>query len=48
MLATNPGKRNTIMPWSFFGTMRDHDLESIYAYLRTIKPVSNKIVKWEE
>jgi len=48
VLATNPGKFNTFMPWSFFGTMRDHDLKSIYAYLKTIKPVSNKIVKWEE
>ena len=47
-LATTPGKFNTLMPWSFFGTMRDHDLKSIYAYLKTIKPISNKIVKWEE
>jgi mono/diheme cytochrome c family protein len=48
MLATTPGKSNTIMPWSFYGTMKDHDLKSIYAYLRTVKPISNKIVKWPE
>jgi len=44
----NPGKFNTIMPWSFYGTMKDNDLKSIYTYLRTIKPVTNKIVKWPE
>lgn len=48
MLNSNPGKFNTIMPWSFYGTMHDNDLKSIYAYLRTVKPVSNKIVKWAE
>ena len=47
-LNTTPGKKNTIMPWSFFGTMKDHDLKAIYAYLRTVPPVSHKIVKWEE
>ena len=48
MLATNPGKYNTIMPWSFFGTMKDNDLKAIYAYLKTVKPVSHKIEKWPE
>ncbi len=48
VLDKNPGKFNTIMPWSFYGTMKENDLKAIYAYLRTIKPVSNKIVKWEE
>ena len=48
MLNSEPGKFNTIMPWSFFGTMKEHDLKAIYAYLRTVKPVNNKIVKWPE
>ena len=48
MLNTNPGKQNTIMPWSFYGTMKDGDLKAIYAYLRTVKPVEHKIVKWAE
>jgi hypothetical protein len=26
--------------------MKDDDLKAIYAYLRTLKPVSNKIEKW--
>jgi len=42
------GKYNTIMPWTFFGTMTDNDLKSIYAYLRTMPPVKNKVVKWPE
>ena len=46
-LKTEPGKFNTAMPWSFYGTMTDHDLKAIYAYLRTIPPMNNKIVKWE-
>jgi hypothetical protein len=48
ILKTEPGKFNTIMPWSFYGTMKEHDLKSIYAYLKTIKPISNKIEKWPQ
>jgi mono/diheme cytochrome c family protein len=47
MLASKPGKFNTLMPWSFYGAMTDNDLKAIYAYLRTIPPVKNKIVKWQ-
>jgi mono/diheme cytochrome c family protein len=46
-LQTKPGKFNTIMPWSFFGTMTDNDLKSIYAYLRTVPPVRQVVVKWK-
>jgi hypothetical protein len=48
ILKTEPGKFNTIMPWSFYGTMKEHHLKSIYAYLKTIKPISNKIEKWPQ
>ena len=41
-----PGKDNTIMPLSLLAGMKDEDLKSIYAYLRTIKPVSNKVEKY--
>ncbi len=44
----NPGKQNTIMPWTFFGRMKDNDLKAIYAYLRTVPPIQNKVVKWPE
>lgn len=41
----NPGKDNTIMPVTLLAGMTDNDLKALYAYLRTVKPVSNKIEK---
>ena len=31
------------MPWYFYGRMNDEDLKSIYAYLKTIKPVKHQL-----
>ena len=31
------------MPWPAFRNFSDEDLKSIYAYLRTIKPIKNKV-----
>jgi hypothetical protein len=31
------------MPWQYFGGMRPEDLKAIVAWLRTLKPVPNKI-----
>lgn len=42
----NPGKENTIMPVSLLAHMNDSDLKAIYAYLRSVKPISNKIEKY--
>lgn len=42
----DPGKLNTEMPWGFYGKMKEEDLKAIYAYLRTLPAVKNKIVKW--
>lgn len=36
----------TIMPWWNYSKLTDADLASIYAYLRTVKPVNNKVVKF--
>lgn len=41
-----PGKENTIMPVSEFSGMKDDDLKAIYAYLKTVVPVKNKIEKY--
>jgi len=41
----NPGKNNSVMPWTTYGGMDDFDLKAIYAYLRTLKPIKNKVVK---
>ena len=37
---------NTIMPWIMYAGMTDQDLNAIYDYLRTVKPIKNKIEKW--
>ncbi len=34
---------NTIMPWSMYAGMDTTDLRAIYAYLKTIKPIKNKV-----
>jgi hypothetical protein len=31
------------MPWWFFGKMTDDDLKSMFAYLRTLKPVKHRV-----
>ncbi len=42
------GKENTIMPLAFYAGMKDDDLKAIYAYLQTVKPISNKVEKYPE
>lgn len=42
----DPGKQNTIMPLSELAGMKDEDLKAIYAYLRTVRPISNKVEKY--
>lgn len=36
--------RQTIMPWPLFAGMTEEDLGAIYDYLRTLKPIKNKVV----
>jgi hypothetical protein len=36
-------KGNTVMPWTVFSGMTTEDLGAIYDYLRTVKPVRQKI-----
>lgn len=44
----DPGKHNSEMPWTIFANMTDEDIKSIYRYLRTIKPIENKVTKWPQ
>lgn len=37
------GQFNTLMPWSMYAGMDDTDLEAIYAYLHSLKPVKNEV-----
>ncbi|HSK73624.1 MAG TPA: c-type cytochrome [Pyrinomonadaceae bacterium] len=36
---------NTIMPWANYAKMTEEDLGAIYAYLMSVKPISNKVEK---
>ncbi|MBD2753565.1 c-type cytochrome [Spirosoma validum] len=37
------GEFNSIMPWLMYAGMSEQDLGAIYDYLRTVKPVENKV-----
>ena len=37
------GEFNTIMPWTMYGKMQEQDLEAIFAYLQSVKPIDNKV-----
>ena len=41
-----PGEYNTIMPWTMYARMDEGGLKAIFAYLKTVKPISNKVVKY--
>ncbi len=38
---------NTIMPWIIYSKMSEDDLRALYAYLRSIPPVENSVMKFE-
>ncbi len=40
------GSFNTVMPWMLYATMKTSDLRAIYTYLRTVKPVKHKVMKF--
>lgn len=42
----NPGNENTVMPVIEIAGMKDNDLKAIYAYLRTVKPITNLVEKF--
>jgi len=42
----SPNSLNSLMPWSDFDAMTENDLKAIYAYLKSIKPVYNPVVKF--
>ncbi|MEN0056912.1 MAG: c-type cytochrome [Mucilaginibacter sp.] len=41
-----PGEFQSIMPWYQYSGMKTGDLEAIYAYIKTMKPVKNSVVKF--
>lgn len=40
------GNFQTVMPWLMYAGMTTEDLEAIYDYLMTVKPVENKVTKF--
>lgn len=45
-IPAKPGQPNTDMPWTLYAGMETDDLKAIYAYLRTVEPVDNKVERW--
>jgi len=37
---------NTAMPWTMYAGMTEQDLGAIYKYLRSLKPIKNKVEKF--
>lgn len=48
VLAENERPQNTVMPMTAYAGMKREDLAAIYAYLRTIKPVTNRVEKFPD
>ena len=44
--SANPGKNNSIMPWTMYANMTDFDIKAIYRFLQTLPPVNNKVEKY--
>lgn len=42
----NTGNFQTVMPWTMYSGMDEADLEAIFAYLQSLPPVENKVVKF--
>ena len=40
------GNFNTVMPWLMYSKMTDEDLKALYAYLKTVKPIKNRVVRY--
>jgi hypothetical protein len=42
----NQGEFNTYMPWEYYSKLKTEDLKAMYAYLRTLEPIHNTVVKF--
>lgn len=47
-LSDNERKQNTVMPMTAYAGMTRENLSAIYAYLRTLKPVTNRVEKFPD
>ena len=42
------GDLNTPMPWGMYAGMKEQDLEAIYAYLKSLKPIKNRVERYQK
>lgn len=42
----HPGEFNSIMPWTMYAHMKEEDLKAIFAYLKSLQPISNTVTKF--
>lgn len=42
------GDLNTPMPWGMYGGMKEQDLKAIYAYLKSLNPIKNKVERYQK
>jgi cytochrome c553 len=42
-----PGEFNSPMPWRYYTSLKEEDLKAIFAYLQTVKPIQNEVVKFQ-
>lgn len=45
--SVEPGDFKTIMPWYFYANMEESDLKAIYAYLKTVPAINNRVEVFE-
>lgn len=41
-----PNEFNSVMPWTMYAGVKEEDLKAIYAFLMTLKPIKNKVVRF--
>lgn len=46
--SVGPGEFNSVMPWLMYSKMNREDLAAIFAYLKSVKPISNKVIKFSQ
>jgi mono/diheme cytochrome c family protein len=44
--SVKPGEYNTVMPWTMYAHMKESDISALYAYLQSVKPISNTVIKF--
>ncbi len=45
--SVNPGEFNSMMPWNYYSQIKEEDLRAIFAYLQSIKPIENMVIKFD-